>query len=128
MLVVDRIEESLLKNINQVRDLKCKDTVRSQQASDALDDAAQIINVGEDIVAGDHFGGSVLCANVSRHFWREKGRPGLNSFASCFLGYASRRIDPQHTHSGLLEKGEQSPVIRSNVHNQASLWELELLG
>ena len=50
---VHGVEERVLNDVHEVRDLEAEDAVRGQQFADAVSHIRQLVGMGEDVVGGD---------------------------------------------------------------------------
>ena len=90
MFVIDGVEQGLFDDIGQIGYLENKNAVVRQQGLDPVNDATQVIGVGEDVVGGDDGGGAVAFKNFRRHRRGEKPDRGLDSGVACRSAASSR--------------------------------------
>ena len=84
MFVINRVEQRVFQHIEKIRNLKHKNTVGLKHVTYTGDDAAEIIDMGANIVGRDNFGLAAFCRYRLGRRLREKINDRRDTSSICF--------------------------------------------
>src|SRR6202035_4254591 len=90
VLVVNRVEKSLLDHVDQVGDLEHKHAIRGQQVVDAFGHTSQIVRMGKHVIRSDKSRKAPLSPNLSGKFRSKERWKSLNARFCCLLRNLTR--------------------------------------
>ncbi len=118
VLVVDGVEQGFFVDIQQVADLEHELAAGGEQRADAFHHAAQVVDVGADVVGADRLRRTVARADALPEVGAEKIDEGLDAVV---LGReVARRVHAEDPHAGALEGLEQGAVIGADLDHQVA--------
>ena len=118
MLVIDRIEQRALVDVQKIGNLENKDTVRRQQCVNRFRGARQIVDMRKHVVGGDAGCSPVLCGYFTSRLtgeepWERFDPAGIGGSSNCLGG-----IDAEHLHARCLEWPQQRSVVGADINNE----------
>src|SRR5260221_9951949 len=116
--MVDSVEEILVHDIHQVRNLEHEKPVVSQHFANTACDVCQIVGVGENIIGADNRGPAVSLAYRGRQLRAEKLRQGFNSGLSCFSRNLASGIYAEYSQTPGLKEFEKRTVVAADLYDQ----------
>src|SRR5215471_18453478 len=118
VLMVDRVEFTLLHEVRGVRKLQNDPPTRLNQGSETRNEIIRVRGVGKDIVAQNQIGlvagGQFLSQSLS-----EKFDQGFDTLFLGDLGDIPRRFDPQTAYGGGFEVLQEIAIVAGHLNYKA---------
>src|SRR6266436_3829599 len=104
VLVIDRIEEQLLYNVHEIRNLEHEHPVWSQHLANPISHVGQTVRMGENVIRSNHSRLPASRFDLLRQLKTEKGRQRFYPRPGSLLRNLHRRIYSQNAKPLCLKK------------------------
>ena len=118
MLVIDRIEQVALGDVDAVLGLENKYAVGRQYPAYAFDKAVEVVDIGDHVVGDDHVRGAVFLRNLAAQILVEEFRKRFDAILRGASGDLDGRVDAEHAHSLFLEIPQQRSVVAADLDDE----------
>ena len=119
VLVVDRVVLPPLYQAEQVRELQRHHALVLDQRAQAGREAADIRDVGEDVVRRHQIGPAVLPRDLEAGLGAQELDLGPDTPGARRLGHVRGGLDPEHRNAGRLEVLKQVAVVAGHLGDEA---------
>src|SRR5262249_27026271 len=120
MLVIDRVEDHVVHQVDEVGDFEAENAVAGKQLVNAVGHVGEIVGVGKHVVGGDEGGGPALPADLPGELGGEERRHRLDAILRGALGDRAGRVNAEHAHALRLEKAQEGAVVAAELHDERS--------
>jgi hypothetical protein len=119
MLVINGVELDLLHEVYEVRHLDDGDPVGFEKSRDAIHEAVEVRNVGEDVVRVDDIGALTFSdepeGEIDAEELHQRGNPPLSH---CHRGDVLRWLDPEYGNPGAHVVLQEIAVVAGNLDHE----------
>ncbi len=119
MLVIDRVELTVIDEILDIRSFDHRDAVVLQQSGNASHESVRVGHVSQNVVAVDDIGSLALCYELDGQLMSKESEQRLDPLFARRFYRSRRRVDAEHRNATRLVVLQQIAVVARQLHHEA---------